>query len=377
MYHGFWFYVESWLTWISQSVAHQIFYGSFTSNLNWKTFIEPVYAGTGKTITATHGSGGSGSPVIDTSITDAFGGNAGTGKFVAAERQYLSSPASNDWYFTGDFTIDFWVKWNSLGSTFEYLVSQHVDGNNRWELYTRTHAPWLAFNLVSGGTTLVNFSTRGFTPSTGTWYHVALVRSDNNWYIFVGGTQYGTTSNSSSFANLSTSLLIGEQAGAQFLDGWLDEFRISNGIARWTSSFTPPTTEYSSDGYTVLLLHMNGSNGGTTFTDSEANTNTPEYVALQSEYQMLQHQLNQTQAQNKQLQTTISQQSTMINQLNQQLTSANGTALTYQLVAVVCVIIAAALVGLRMVRSEENPVPGTEKTVTSTHAVPAEGRPWP
>jgi hypothetical protein len=70
---------------------------------------------------------------------------------------------------------------------------------------------------------------------------------------------------------------------------------------------------------------------------------TPEYVALQSEYQMLQQQLNQTQAQNKQLQTTISQQSTMISQLNQQLTSANGTAQTYQMVAVGSVIIAGAL----------------------------------
>ena len=70
---------------------------------------------------------------------------------------------------------------------------------------------------------------------------------------------------------------------------------------------------------------------------------TPEYVALQSEYQMLQQQLNQTQTQNKQLQTTISQQSTMISQLNQQLTSANGTAQTYQMVAVGSVIIAGAL----------------------------------
>jgi hypothetical protein len=70
---------------------------------------------------------------------------------------------------------------------------------------------------------------------------------------------------------------------------------------------------------------------------------TPEYVALQSEYQMLQQQLNQTQAKNQQLQTTISQQSATINQLNQQLASANATAQTYQTVAIVLVIIAAAL----------------------------------
>jgi hypothetical protein len=29
-------------------------------------------------------------------------------------------------------------------------------------------------------------------------------------------------------------------------NGWLDEFRISKGIARWTSNFTPPTAPYDS-----------------------------------------------------------------------------------------------------------------------------------
>jgi hypothetical protein len=80
---------------------------------------------------------------------------------------------------------------------------------------------------------------------------------------------------------------------------------------------------------------------GTTTDDAIAplsyiKATTPEYLTLQQ-------QMNQTQAQNKQLQTTISQQSTVINQLNQQLTSANGTAQTYQMVSVVFVIIAVAL----------------------------------
>jgi hypothetical protein len=58
---------------------------------------------------------------------------------------------------------------------------------------------------------------------------------------------------------------------------------------------------------------------------------------------MLQQQLNQTRTQNNQLETTISQQSIMLSQLNQQLTSANGTVQTYQIVAIGSVIIAGAL----------------------------------
>jgi len=71
---------------------------------------------------------------------------------------------------------------------------------------------------------------------------------------------------------------------------------------------------------------------------------TPEYLTLQQ-------QMNQTQAQNKQLQTTISQQTTMINQLNQQLTSANATTQTYQMILVVFVITAVALAVFNLYQS--------------------------
>ena len=36
------------------------------------------------------------------------------------------------------------------------------------------------------------------------------------------------------------------------LNGWMDECRISKGIARWTANFTPPTEAYSPDGVTFL-----------------------------------------------------------------------------------------------------------------------------
>jgi len=41
--------------------------------------------------------------------------------------------------------------------------------------------------------------------------------------------------------------LLGRYNGAtpeQYFNGWLDEFRLSKGIARWTADFTPPSEEY-------------------------------------------------------------------------------------------------------------------------------------
>ena len=47
---------------------------------------------------------------------------------------------------------------------------------------------------------------------------------------------------------------------------FIDEFRISNS-ARYTANFTPAV--HTTDANTVLLLHMDGANSGTTFTDED------------------------------------------------------------------------------------------------------------
>ena len=52
------------------------------------------------------------------------------------------------------------------------------------------------------------------------------------------------------------------------MDGWMDEVRLSKGVARWTSDFTPPEEEYTTDLDTKLLLHMNGTDGSAGFVDS-------------------------------------------------------------------------------------------------------------
>jgi hypothetical protein len=45
------------------------------------------------------------------------------------------------------------------------------------------------------------------------------------------------------------------------VNGWLDEFRVSKGVARWTSNFTPPTEEYSE--FEVQYIDLTDSGLGT------------------------------------------------------------------------------------------------------------------
>jgi hypothetical protein len=123
--------------------------------------------------------------------------------------------------------------------------------------------------LTSSGGSFATVVIYGTTVAINTWYHVALVRSGNNWYILQGGVALGAaTVDDHAWFDYSSLLYIGSYTGTScFLNGWLDEFRVSKGVARWTSNFTPPAGAYASDSSAVLLLHMDGADGSTQFPD--------------------------------------------------------------------------------------------------------------
>lgn len=220
-----------------------------------------------------------GNAQIDSSQSK-FGG--ASGKFVA--NSYLSTPDSTDFHFgTNDFTIDFWVRFNSLPSDGRYqgFIGQGTDGNNYWFFGVMNSSGTYQLNLwsISGGTSYVLFEHFDIlnlkwdvTLSTATWYHIALVRSSSTFYAFLNGFSQGNFTSSSSFHSSNADLEIADSVFNGPLDGWLDEFRVSNRIARWISNFTPPSDPYMPDSSTALLLHMDGTNGSRTFLDVSGAT---------------------------------------------------------------------------------------------------------
>jgi hypothetical protein len=227
-----------------------------------------------KTVTSVNGAS------IDTSQNPPFG--SGAGKFVAASSQYLTVPYPSNWNFgTRDFTIDFWVKFNSLPTSGNYvwLMGQDALSNENYYvigLNNNSGTYRLRFAALSGGSVVIDYGWTNTSPNlvTGTWYHIAVVRGGSNFYMFQNGAQIGSTLvSSTAMPTFTGGFYIGDGLeGFGYLDGWLKEVRVSNGIARWTSNFTPPTAEYTPDGYTALLLHMDGTNGSTTFTDSNSGS---------------------------------------------------------------------------------------------------------
>jgi len=158
---------------------------------------------------------------------------------------YLSLADSADWTFgANDFTIDLWVRFNSLtnrqgfvgqddlgGTHFAYFEKISNANGNKLQIFSYYGAAYTAHYTM----------TNNWSVNVNQWYHIAFVRSGSNAFIFIDGVSQALTT-TVAFTNLediSGFLYIGN-CNSNYLDGWLDDIRISKGIARWTSAFTPP-----------------------------------------------------------------------------------------------------------------------------------------
>lgn len=199
-----------------------------------------------------------GNAQIDTAQS-VFGGASGlfdgTGDFLStpnhADHRLDGGSNSNTW------TIDFRLRFPSDPSTVMGLVQQFADASNYWAVYFDGSGNTLNFVVVSAGVVTV-FISKSWNPAGTTWYHVAIVKNGTTGYLmFIDGTQIGVTETDTDvIPSITGELWIGRLtnvlSNTYYLNGWIDEFRISKGVARWTSDFTPPTSEYGTVGTPII-----------------------------------------------------------------------------------------------------------------------------
>jgi len=172
---------------------------------------------------------------------------------------YLQVPTNNDFsYGTGDFTIEFWIRANSTST--QYLWDQRSSSG--------TVIPGIYLsNTLRYATAGVDRITGTTAVTTGTWNHVAVSRASGDIRLFLNGVQEGTTYNdTSTYAQSEVKIGI-EFDNTDAYNGYIDEVRVSKGVARYTSTFTVATAAFIADSNTVLLLHLDGGNNSTTIID--------------------------------------------------------------------------------------------------------------
>lgn len=208
-----------------------------------------------------HGDGTDGSTtIIDSSPSPKAVTAVGNAQISSAQSKFggasIAFDGSGDWLTvassadlslgTGDFTVELWAYANSA-TTWNGLVGNRTGrgGDNAWCIILSPA------NVVGWGT--IYFHTDG-TPVLGTsahvslntWMHIALTRSGTLMRMFLNGAEVGTVNNS---FNLSFSTLHVGSEGARTdqsspFNGYIDDLRITKGVARYTSNFTPQTSQW-------------------------------------------------------------------------------------------------------------------------------------
>ncbi|GEM_PF-2200012 len=169
---------------------------------------------------------------------------------------YLSVPNSADFDFgTGDFTYEVSIKFNdkSTGGDMQRILLKESGGV---ALFWSTSGTLSTF--IGPGDNI----TAGWAPSNNVWYHLAVTRSGTDVRLFVDGVQLGSTLTSGYNINSSTPFLIGQDLfGGRNFNGWMDDIRISKGVARYTQNYTPSSQHLTADSYTKFLLYADPQQG--------------------------------------------------------------------------------------------------------------------
>lgn len=160
-----------------------------------------------------------------------FGGASALFDGTGAE---VSFATSADFAFgTAAFTLEFWYR-SSLATAQNVLDIRPSGSNGAYPaLFVNTNGE-ISYYVSSADRIL---SGAGAIAAN-TWVHVALSRAGTSTKLFIAGVQVGSTwSDSTAYAQ--SGVRIGASA-----NGNLDDLRITKGVARYTTNFTPPAAAH-------------------------------------------------------------------------------------------------------------------------------------
>lgn len=206
---------------------------------------------------------------------------------------YVTIPDSTDWDLglsNEAFTIECWVKTSVNNAT--QVILDRGDTTNDWDT-TTGHSYIIQWQYPAediyfyynnnGGSAQVIAAAAASSFADGTWHHVAVVYDGTTCKLYLDGTVGGTTSTDTFFhpSSAATTLIgMNPATSADLWVGHIDELRVSKGIARYTTGFTPSTTAFTTDTYTKLLCHFEGADTATAMYDDSTSSSVVKFSQM-------------------------------------------------------------------------------------------------
>ncbi len=195
------------------------------------------------------------------------------------------------------FTVETFFKWtnNISGTSYQAIIERQNYENQEWGIFMDQDTGEIGATVNSdgkhAGANSLWLGSNSVHIQKGTWNHVAFEGTGFNsnhaayeYKLFLNGnlvdTQYlagppllPKISYSNQYPQVTAGGLEQSATGEPF-NGLIHGFRISN-IARYTTNFTIPTSEFSPDGNTVGLWTLSDASGA----DSSGKGNTATFYA--------------------------------------------------------------------------------------------------
>jgi hypothetical protein len=173
--------------------------------------------------------------------------------YSTAQTKFASSSiffdGSNDYFsynniaeleFPGDFTVEFWAR-PVTKTSFQAVIGTGLFGRC---LISKNPGWYLE---ADNGTTPVAVTISGASGGyvLNTWQHIAFTRSGNTFKAFKDGTQFGSTITNSVTLETTAGFFVGQFGnGGSYWQGYLEQLRVTRGVARYTANFTAPTAAF-------------------------------------------------------------------------------------------------------------------------------------
>ena len=169
----------------------------------------------------------------------------GASAYFGGTGDYLDAGASTDFNFgTDDFTIEMFFYRASASGRMD-LCGRYLNLSTGFGIST---------SVYSAGDVLFYFGTNALCISlgglwtVGVFNHIAAAKSGQTLRMFINGALAASATTTLSISG-GNSLKIGAAGNAtQLFLGYIDELRITKGVARYTADFTPPTAPFPNTG---------------------------------------------------------------------------------------------------------------------------------
>ena len=161
------------------------------------------------------------------------------------------------------YTIEAWIYLLSLPSSGTawsiFQQNQHIGGGNFLELIVSNSGGtyYIEGNLYNSS--VYKYSvTKTVTNLLNVWHHVALIWTGTTAYVSFDGVLSTGVSYSGNDAPSTPTTYIGlyYAATSYYFNGYIDELRVTKGVARYTSNFRPPPLPFPNSRNQVLTRYV-------------------------------------------------------------------------------------------------------------------------